>query len=278
MAKVLIELGATGLLIGGLTFDFCKRVTDPSQDVNTGGATLAELGNGAYLLDVAVTEDTAFRVHVTADTADYAIGIFSNADGDLALDSTVAKEATLVTVLNRIGAITGSGINTVLGFFRALFRKDAALPSDIGGTADPATDSLEALSESLAKKAEPADFSGAVKAGTFQPQYLAAGESMEIARGDVKRLTLTAPEGWDFTGRKVFFCMKEDPAADNGTAKVNREAAVTGANTAEITLTASETDTVALYKAEWEQRDSDGTGNPMTVQQFDLKVIQDVRH
>jgi hypothetical protein len=89
MAKVLIELTATGLAIGGLTFDFCKRVSDPSQDVDTSGATLAELGSGVYILDVTVTEDTAFRVHVTADPTDYAIGIFSNADGDLALQSSV---------------------------------------------------------------------------------------------------------------------------------------------------------------------------------------------
>jgi hypothetical protein len=89
MAKVLIELSATGLAIGGLTFDFCKRVTDPSQDVVTSAAVLSELGSGAYVLDVAVTEDTAFRVHVTADPADYAIGIFSNADGDLALQSSI---------------------------------------------------------------------------------------------------------------------------------------------------------------------------------------------
>jgi hypothetical protein len=89
MARVLKELQATGLVIGGLTFDFCKRVSDPAQDVNTSGATLTELGNGCYLLDVTVTEDTAFRVHVTADPADYAVGILSNADGDLALQSSV---------------------------------------------------------------------------------------------------------------------------------------------------------------------------------------------
>lgn len=50
------------------------------------------------------------------------------------------------TVLARLGSWSTSGTNTVLGAFRALFRKaGASLPTDIGGTYDPATDSLEGL-------------------------------------------------------------------------------------------------------------------------------------
>jgi hypothetical protein len=45
----------------------------------------------------------------------------------------------------RIGAFTGTGVNTILGFFRALMRSDATLPADVGGTFDPTTDALEAL-------------------------------------------------------------------------------------------------------------------------------------
>lgn len=54
------------------------------------------------------------------------------------------------TILNRLGAWTGSAANTVLGAIRALASKTATLPSDIGGTFDPATDSIEAISESIA--------------------------------------------------------------------------------------------------------------------------------
>jgi len=57
----------------------------------------------------------------------------------------VALAANLTTVLNRIGSFTGSGVNTILGFLQALMRKDVATPSDVGGTYDDATDSLEAL-------------------------------------------------------------------------------------------------------------------------------------
>ena len=59
-------------------------------------------------------------------------------------DATAANQAT---ILARLGSIAGSGANTVLGFFRALFSKSAATPSDMGGTADPAADSLEAIRE-----------------------------------------------------------------------------------------------------------------------------------
>lgn len=44
-----------------------------------------------------------------------------------------------------LGAWTGSGVNTVLGAFKALLSKAASTPSDIGGTFDATTDSVEAL-------------------------------------------------------------------------------------------------------------------------------------
>lgn len=56
----------------------------------------------------------------------------------------------LAIIRDRIGAFTGTGVNTVLGFFKALLRKDASNPSDVGGTFDPAADSTEAISEAAA--------------------------------------------------------------------------------------------------------------------------------
>lgn len=64
------------------------------------------------------------------------------------LDATVSSRGTSanqMTILNRIGAFTGSGINTILGFFLGLLKSDASVPSDVGGTYDPAFDSLEAI-------------------------------------------------------------------------------------------------------------------------------------
>jgi hypothetical protein len=54
-----------------------------------------------------------------------------------------AETGLLTTIVNRLGAFAGTGVNTVLGFFRALLRKDATLPSDIGGTYAATTDSQE---------------------------------------------------------------------------------------------------------------------------------------
>jgi hypothetical protein len=50
----------------------------------------------------------------------------------------------LVTLVNRLGAFTGSGVNTVLGMLKALGSKSASTPSDMGGTYDATTDSQEA--------------------------------------------------------------------------------------------------------------------------------------
>jgi hypothetical protein len=61
-----------------------------------------------------------------------------------------ANSTRLATLTNRLGAFTGTGVNTVLGLFKALARKDATLPTDIGGTFAVATDSLEAQAETVA--------------------------------------------------------------------------------------------------------------------------------
>lgn len=67
-------------------------------------------------------------------------------DEDLTEHTTANSAGKIVSdVLARIGAFTGSGVNTILGFFLAAFKKDASTPSDIGGTFSPAADSLEAI-------------------------------------------------------------------------------------------------------------------------------------
>lgn len=53
----------------------------------------------------------------------------------------------LTTIKDRIGAFAGSGVNTVLGFLKALGNKAATNPSELvdGGTFDAAADALEAI-------------------------------------------------------------------------------------------------------------------------------------
>lgn len=71
-----------------------------------------------------------------------------NATAVTAIQSGLATAANQTTALNRLGSITGSGANTLLGYIRALASKTTALPSDLtsGGLAyDNTTDSLEAI-------------------------------------------------------------------------------------------------------------------------------------
>ena len=70
-----------------------------------------------------------------------------DADVQLIKADTTALIISVASVLARIGSFTGTGVNTILGFLRALLRKDGGIttPSDVGGTYSHATDSLEAI-------------------------------------------------------------------------------------------------------------------------------------
>ena len=70
-----------------------------------------------------------------------------DADVQLIQTDTTALIIAVGSVLARIGAFTGTGVNTILGFLRALLRKDGGIttPSDVGGTYSHTTDSLEAI-------------------------------------------------------------------------------------------------------------------------------------
>jgi hypothetical protein len=74
-----------------------------------------------------------------------------NVGGAVASASSLSTVASAVTTIsNKLGSWTGTGIETVLGAFRAMFRKDASVsvPTDInsgGGSANNTTDSLEAI-------------------------------------------------------------------------------------------------------------------------------------
>lgn len=82
-----------------------------------------------------------------------------NATAISAIQSGLALASNLTTLMNRVGAWTGSGRNTILGALQALFRKDvdATVPTDINtnlgsgvGTADNTTDSTEAIADAIA--------------------------------------------------------------------------------------------------------------------------------
>lgn len=139
--KVDVETIKTNPVVNGGT------VTFPT------GATLASTTNITSASGVAVTSLAANSVTASA-LANDAVSEIANgmttSVGWLALVQDVgAVQDTAGSIVDRLGAFSASGVNTVLGFFQALFRKNATLPSDIGGTFDPTTDSVEAIREKV---------------------------------------------------------------------------------------------------------------------------------
>ncbi|MCY2966688.1 MAG: hypothetical protein NT069_24175 [Planctomycetota bacterium] len=123
-----------GMLYGAASLvptPFQIQLCDPLRGVGSPSRLDATIGSRAAGVDY--TPARAARL----DLVDVAVSTRG--------DATSANQATL---LARLGAFTGIGLNTVLGFLRALMRKDPALtPSDVGGTFDSATDSLEARAD-----------------------------------------------------------------------------------------------------------------------------------
>lgn len=114
---------------------------------NNGAVTLSEVAplsfsgsisnaNLTSIMGTQLTEDQGGRL-----AANFSV-LFTN--GSALATATLDN---ITDLISRIGAFSGSGVNNVLGFFRALLRKDATEPSDVAGTFDPATDSLEAIQE-----------------------------------------------------------------------------------------------------------------------------------
>ncbi len=104
--------------------------------------------------DMAIDEGGLVLVNVLQlNSSTAGVGALGELGADYATEGTVpargdwATDTQAATILDRIGAWTGSGINTILGAFKALLSKAASAPSDIGGTFDPATDSTEAIRE-----------------------------------------------------------------------------------------------------------------------------------
>jgi hypothetical protein len=86
-------------------------------------------------------------VHQVQDDVITAAAIAASAVTEL--QAGLATATTQTTILDRLGAFTGSGVNTVLGFLRALGSKAATTPSDMGGTYSAATDATEAIRDAM---------------------------------------------------------------------------------------------------------------------------------
>ena len=102
-------------------------------------ATVSTNGYLQTLLQRWLTDDST-GTPLTLDTRLVQVTISDSVGGGFTDDD----RTNLQSLVDRVGAFTGSGLNTILGFFRSLFRTNSGTPSDIGGTFDPAIMSLEA--------------------------------------------------------------------------------------------------------------------------------------
>jgi len=118
-------------------------------------------------------------------------------------DATAANQTV---ILNRLGAWTGSGANTILGGIRALASKDAPAPSDIGGTFDPSTDSVEAIRErgDDAWKTGGAGTGSSVVTLTYNDADANAVSNLKITCMDSTGTNLIATATTDSDGQVVF--------------------------------------------------------------------------
>lgn len=173
--------GNTSLIVDTTAADFTSadRTKLDTLAADYTSARAAKLDN----LDATVSSRaTPAQVNAEADTALADIGATSTVMGriDVAISTRLATAGytapdnagistaatNTATILSRIGAFAGSGINTILGFFQALFRSDASAPSDVGGTFDPATDSVEAIRNNMGV-AQTGDSFVITSSGTF---------------------------------------------------------------------------------------------------------------
>jgi len=199
----------------------------------------------------------------------------------------VATAANQTTILNRLGAWTGTGINNVLGAFKALLSKAASAPSDIGGTFDPAYDSTEAVRDRGDAEwitATGFEASGAAAAAVGTLNDLSAQEvrdAMKLApsagdpaEGSLDALIGDIEAGSGLTAQEVRDAMKlaptaGDPAAgsvdahldsiDGKTTNLPASPAATGAA---MTLTSGERTAIAkaLVLLDMDQADCESAG------------------
>ena len=129
-------------------------VADAVWDETTAGHTTAGTYGGQVVRST--NSNNSVQVtgsnHIAADVHEFQTDVLTS-DATAAsfvteVQSGLATAANQTTILNRLGSWTGSGLNTILGAFRAIAGKAASLtPSDLsdGTTFDNTTDSLEAI-------------------------------------------------------------------------------------------------------------------------------------
>lgn len=167
IADILDDTGTSGVALANdaiTSGKFDESTAYPLKSADTGSTAVARVGADGDTLETLSDQLDGVEADTTHITADYgatekaAIDLLDDVDGGLADIHTVVNaissalstvSTNVTTVLARIGAFTGSGVNTILGFLKAIMSKAASTPSDVGGTFAASTDSLEAIRDAL---------------------------------------------------------------------------------------------------------------------------------
>lgn len=131
-------------------WDTFANTTDSAEALRDRGDVAWLTATGFSTLDAAGVRSAVGLASANLDTQLADIPNLSEFNDRTLATASYATAANQTTILNRIGAFAGSGVNTILGFFQALTRSDATNPSDIGGAFTPTTDSLEAIANGVA--------------------------------------------------------------------------------------------------------------------------------
>lgn len=102
--------------------------------------------SGAAQEDIEVQLNGATGTPLSVGTG---TGQLSTSSGKAAATIATGDSVDATTILARIGSFTGTGVNTVLGFLKAVMSKAASTPSDVGGTFAASTDSTEAIRDNM---------------------------------------------------------------------------------------------------------------------------------
>lgn len=209
-----------------------------------GSVSVSELQQSA-LADMFNTDsgddyDTAAAGSVVKEIADNAGGSSLSEAGiaDAVLEELVGDhesvEGSLADyvddLVDRLGAFTGTGVNTVLGFLKALASKQASTPSDIGGTFAASTDSLEALREALSQTGV-----DQTVVGSLVQEY--RGDTWDLSLSDLGSLTgyvtidFTIKRSPDDLDADAVVCIRKNQSgSDDGLLIINGAAAGTPGN------------------------------------------------
>lgn len=172
---------------------------ETATPIITGSMALLDDANTTGFYSEQITLSAANGLETGKSYTVYVQVIVGGVTGTMSHSFQILAEVNVTTIENRLGVWTGSGINTILGAFKALLSKAASAPSDIGGTFDPAADSTEAIRD----RGDAAWITGGAGALTAAAIWAYVTRTWTTAVGQVEAAvegsTLTITRGDTFT-------------------------------------------------------------------------------